>query len=301
MSITPIFRGTIGLNTVLTPQRIPYDSESGVMALSAAVNVVVDDSGRITSRDGYAEVDDQPWHSLFCDGGECVGVRDGDLCVIAEDLSHAVIRSGLNSRVSYAQVNTDIYYTSPDGFGIVRDGQHVDWVAGAYVGPETDKSLVGPFAANHIAFHAGRMWLALDNFIAFSEPFAWSWFDLHGGTIPLSSRVTMMKPVLGGMYISTDRRTFFLSGSNPEEFTLSMVADYPAIEWSVATEYVDGMEVGLEEPGFCAFWASTKGACLGTARGTVINLTRDKIIYPEAGMSGAGLIRGYNFIHTIGG
>lgn len=299
MSFTPIFRESTGLNTVIDPLRLPYDPETGIMSLAAATNVVVDDSGMIKRRKGYTRVQEGSWHSLFYDGSDCVGVKDGDLCVIAEDMSYTSIRSGFSSRVSYAQVNDSIYYTSPDLFGIVKDGIHISWEAQEYVGPDTDREFAPPFPANHIAFHLSRIWLALSNFVVASEPFGWSWFDLHRSTILLDSYVRMIKPVKDGLYISTDKKTYFLSGSQPEEFSLRMVADYPAIEFSAAQQYVEALEIGMDDPGLCALWASEKGVCLGTPSGTAINLTRDRVVYPDEGTRGAGLLVDYNFIHTI--
>ncbi len=312
MTITPIFKGSVGLNTVLDPLRIPYDPESGIMSLSAAVNVTVDESGMIRTREGFSSEDDGDWHSLFCDGGDCIGVRGTDLCVISEDLSFAVIKEGIADRLSYTQINNDIYYTSPSAHGIVRDGLYVDWEAQDYVGPDTNRSFSGPFNADHIAFHLSRVWLAKDGYIVFSEPFGWSWFDFHRSLLPFASEVVMMKPVAQsrpptqatpitqGLWISDKKATYFLGGSQPKEFNLIKVAPYPAIEWNVATDLVEGLEIGLEAPGLCAVWASPEGACLGTATGQMINLTKDKVLYPEVGQTGAGILSNYNFIHTIG-
>jgi hypothetical protein len=300
MSITPIFKRCAGLNTVLHPLRIPYNPEEGITALSAAVNVVVDDSGMITRREGYAEVDDQPWHSLFYDAGPCLGVRGTDLCLIDDDLNYTVLRSGMTSRVSYAQVNQDVYYTSQAGFGIVRNGLHVDWEMGPYVGPDTNRDFTGPFPADHIAFHNGRIWLARDGFLAFSEAYDWSRFDLHKGTIPLDSRVRMLKPLRTGMFVSTETTTYYLGGSAPDDYNLKKSADYPAIEGTVALRLLDAMELGFKEPGDGAVWASPFGVCFGTAFGFVVNLTRDSIKQPETAAFGAGMLDRYNYVYTTG-
>lgn len=298
--VTAIFKGSSGLNTVLHPLRAPYDPESGIMAMAAAVNVIVDDSGMVGIRQGYSKRAEGAWRDLFCDGGECVGVKDGCLCLIAEDASVAELRSGLNSRVSYAQVNDAIYYTSREGFGIVRNGLHEDWLALPYVGPDTNRSFSGPFPAEHIAFHLGRIWLAVDGFIAFSEPFAFSWFDLHRGTIAFPSRIRMLKPVPEGLFISDEQKTYFLAGRTPEELSLKTVAGYPAIERTAATELIEASELGLESAELCALWASTRGVCVGMSDGTMLNLTQDRLVYPETAPFGAGLLREHHYIHITG-
>jgi hypothetical protein len=300
VAVTTIFKGSSGLNTVQHPLRLPYDREVGVMGLSAAVNVVVDDTGMVTRRGGYESVDTGSWHSLFCDGGDCVGVKDGELVLIGPDLNTTLLRTDIQHPLAYAQVNDAIYYTSRSAYGIVRAGAHIDWVAGAYVGPDTNRDITGPFPAEHIAFHAGRMWLAVDGFLAFSEPFAFSWFDLHQGTIPMESRVRMLAPVADGMFISTETATYFLAGTNPGEFFLRKATDYPAIERTLAVDRVEAMDVGLDSPGLCRVWASTAGVCLGTPGGAVINLTKAAINYPETAQFGAGFLSDYNYVHTTG-
>lgn len=298
-----LFKGATGLNTVVDPVRLPFDPETGVSDLAVAVNVVVDQSGRVSRRDGHAVVYGiGQAHSLFCDGGDCLFVAGDTLCRLLPDYSVAVVRSGMvvGQGVDYAQVNADIYYTNGTQFGIVRaEGIHEDWIASPYVGPKSNHVFSGPIQGEHIAFFGGRIYLSQGAAIVYSEPFAWSWFDLSRNFVMLDSRVRMMKPVANGMFLSSDKATYFLKGLNPDEQELLQVAPYPGYEWSAAIDLVDGMEAGMQEPGLCALWSSPVGACLGTPTGLLINLTRDKIHYPSFGSRGAGLLRGYEFIQTI--
>ena len=66
-----IFSGTTGLNTVVDPVRLPYDSNAGVSDLGVAVNIKIDDSGRPGRVDGFVSLESGGFHSLFCDGGDC--------------------------------------------------------------------------------------------------------------------------------------------------------------------------------------------------------------------------------------
>lgn len=298
--LTPIFKGSSGLNTTQHPLRAPFDSEKGVMGLSAAVNVVVDDSGMITRREGYVEVDDGSWHSLFCAGEPCLGVRGTDLCLLDADLNYTVLRSGMTNKVSYVKVNRDVYYTSKAGFGIVREGLHVDWEAQPYVGPDTNRDFVGPFNAEHIAFFMGRIWLSSEDFLVASEPFAWSWFDLHGCGIPLDSRIRMLAPLKTGMFVSTSNKIYFLKGKSFDDLSLEEVYEYPAIEGTVSIGTVEAIRLGFQEPGGCIIFATSKGVCLGHPFGFVVNLTEENIVYPETAQFGAGLLSNYNYVHTTG-
>ena len=296
----PIFKGSSGLVNTLDPLRVPWNPETGIMGLAAAVNVVIDDSGMVSRRDGFSEVDSGSWHSVFCDRGPCVAVKGDTLYLIAEDLSLTSLRSGLSRRLSFAQANDDLYYTSLDGFGIVSNGVHKDWIAEPYVGPDTNRTFTPPYPAEHVAFWNGRIWLAMDNHIVCSEPFGWSWFDLHGSSILMDSRVRMLKPAQQGMFISSSRQVYFLSGNSPEDYNLKLVDDVPALEHSAAVGFVDGIEMGMEFPGLVVFWVSEKGPVLGSSGGFTVQLSKDRVVYPETAPIGASLLRGYNLVHTMG-
>lgn len=299
----PLFRGASGLNTVVDPVRLPFDKDTGISALAVAVNVVLDDTGRPSRRDGHILVfDDLPAHSIFCDGGDCLFVAEDTLCQMLPGYTRVVLRTGLRegARADYAQVNDDIYYTNGVQIGIVRSGGlHEDWISRPYVGPETNRVFAGPTPGEHIAFHASRVWLSDGRYAIYSEPFAFAWFDLARNFIPLDSRVRMMKPVRDGMFMSSEKATYFLSGREPKEFRLLKVAGYPALEWSVAIDYVEGLDLGLQLPGLCALWASPAGVCLGLPDGSMMNLTRNKVVLPENLSAGASLLRGYNLITTM--
>ena len=117
----------------------------------------------------------------------------------------------------------------------------------------------------------------------------------------LASDCLMVKRVADGMFVSDESKTWFYKGKNPNKVEdIIKVADFPAFEWSEAIDYVEGLDIGLKEPGACAMWASPEGAILGTPSGMIVNMNKETIIYPERCGQGAGLIRGYNFIHTLG-
>ena len=300
-----IYAASTGLNTVTDPTRINYDAETGISDLGVAINVTIDQTGWISRREGYSPVFNGDVHSLYSDGDLCVFVTDNVLYQLLPGYSTASLTTlGSNDRLAYTHVNGDFYYTNLHESGIIRsNGVHEDWVAQDYVGQDTNRTFDGPRPGSHIAFFAGRIFVSEENILWWSEPFAFSWFDRARNFLMFSSDVRMVKAVSHGLYVSDEENTYFLSGRDPKEFTQTTVAPYPAIEWSEAIDYVETWEVGLTdlEPGLCALWASLEGACLGTPTGVFKNLNKNKVIYPEVGTYGASLVKGYHFIHSIGG
>jgi hypothetical protein len=140
----------------------------------------------------------------------------------------------------------------------------------------------------------GIMLIAQDNVLWYSEPFAYSWFDLAKNYIQFSDRLVMVKAVQGGIFVSTEKETFFYKGEAVKELQQLKVADYPAIEGTEAS--VSASKVGDGGiSGLAVVWASTKGICFGGPDGYFRNFTMRKLTYPAA-RYGAGLIKDGKYI-----
>lgn len=300
-----LFAASTGLNTVADPIRIHYDIETGISDLGVAVNITIDQTGWISRREGFTPRYLGASHSLYSDNDLCVFVGDGDLYRLYDDYSAGLIQPLMaDAKMAYTQVNRSFYYTNKTDYGIITpNGLYKAWETLPYVGPSTNRVFDGPRPGSHLAFFAGRIFVAEGDVLWWTEPYAFSWFDRSRNYAQFSSDIRMIKAVETGLFVSDEKQTFFLAGQNPREFMRTIVAPYPAIEWSEAIDYVETWEVGLDnlEPGLCALWASLEGACLGTSNGIFINLNKKKVIYPETGTYGASMVKGYHFIHSIGG
>lgn len=294
-----IFSGGTGLNTVEDPVRIPAQ-KNGLSDLQVAVNVSIDQSYRMNSRRGVSQLQSGSYHSLFCDGGDCFVMKGDSLYQIAEDGSLKGIRSGLtDAKMDYTQTGDRTYYTNGYEFGYVQGGTSYVWKKGTYQGPDTNRVFSGPMPGNHITDFAGRIFISQENVIWYSEPFDFGLFNKAESFVQFYTKILMMKPVASGMFVSTERGTYFLEGVNPKGWKVRQVFGYPAIEWSDAVDYVNSVDLGFEIPGLCPIWASSEGAIMGFPTGDVINLNKEKIIYPEGAKTGFGCLIGLNFIHGV--
>ena len=298
-----LFSGATGLNTVVDPVRLPYNADSGVSDLGAAVNVRIDDTGRISRVDGYSKQLSGSYHSVFCDGYDCFVGKGTSLMQIGIDLSETGIRSGMSGdRIAYAQ-DVYLYYSNGTDNGLIKNGLSYSWDVSTYYGPETTKDFRDVPVGHHLAFAYGRAFIARDNILWWTEVYNFGLIDRALNFVMFPSKILMVKPVEEGIFVSDEKKTFFLRGTNPHTFLQRIVAPYPAYEWSDAIDYVSGIEIGLDigsnALGLCAFWSSPEGAILGSPSGQLVNLNKSKIIYPQTGSSGASLIRGYDFLHTI--
>lgn len=293
-----IFSEATGLNTVTDPVRIRFNK--GVTDLQVAANIKIDQSGRINRRPGTTLLQAGAYHSLFCDGGDCFVVGGDSLYQVASDGSISSIRSGLNpgARMAFETVGARTYYSNGFQFGWIMGGISNAWEKGTYSGPDTTRFFSGPMPGHHLSSGYGRMLIAEDNVIWWSELYDYGLFDRAGSFAQFNTKILMVKAVTAGWFVSTEKNTYFLAGVNPKEWNLIKVASFPAVEWTVAIDYVEGGDLGLE-PGLYALWASHEGAILGTPGGSIQNLNKSKIVYKECGKAGFGCLMGYDFIHGM--
>lgn len=299
MNPITLFTGSTGLNTTVDPVRLKFDPETGVSDLGVAVNIKIDDTGRPGRVDGFSEILTGSYHSVFCDGGPCFVGKGTALYQLGTDLSETGVRSGLSGdRIAFTQ-DLYTYYSNGTQNGVIKEGVSSAWPIDEYLGPDSSKFFEVAPIGNHLAFAFSRAFITQDDILWWSEPFRYGLFDKAINFVRFPTKILMIKPVVSGMYVSDEKKTYFLKGMNPHTFVQQVVAPHPAYEWSDAIDYVSGLEIGVDDPGLCAFWSSPEGAILGTANGQLININKSKVIYPEDGQAGASLVRGYDLIQTI--
>jgi hypothetical protein len=110
----------------------------------------------------------------------------------------------------------------------------------------------------------------------------------------------MLAPVDGGIFISTERYIYFFR-TGGERPVLERRTDYPAFKGSACFDYAEGLRMGAQAPGLCAFWRGSTGACVGFPDGSMINMTESKVAQPATCRTGDGasLLMGPYLIHTV--
>jgi hypothetical protein len=301
-----LFSGTSGLNTKVDPARLPYNPETGVQDLAVAYNVSIDDTGRVSRRKGFTQQVAGNFHSLFCDGGECLyvlGVTMGRLLPDYTGIAVATVTA--SAKMAYAQVNDRIYYCNGNETGFVEEGVNNAWVKGDYYGPETDRNFVDPPIGTDLGYYNGRIYVAQGSTCWYSEPFGFNLFDLTRNYWAVDSEIRMIRPVQGGVFVGSETKVYFFGGANPTEAQRITVCDYPVIKWSdcnfhgsfVLTQSGEAF-IDYNSGSLSALWMSANGICYGGYNGDFRNLTEDKVVLP-ASNSGAGLVYNGTFIGLL--
>lgn len=291
-----LFAGALGLNMRHDPARVKFDPETGVQELPEAVNVDVEDSGRVTRRKGFTLKRAGAAHSLFSYAGHCFFCSGDSLYQLRPDYSARSLGYGLTSglRMSHAPVGTDIFHCNGVQNGVIDllRGSVKAWRGGAYVGPPLAYQIHPPPVGHLVDVFGGRVLLAVDNALLHSLPFAPYWFAPQRNAVRFGSTLTLMQSVQDGVWVSDEHAAWFLAGPDPDQWGMVMKAPYPAVAGTQAA--VDASMVGeLAQRGIdgkAVMWASREGVCVGAAGGVFLNLTQDTVCLPEAA-TGAGIWR----------
>jgi len=300
MPIKTVFKKTTGINTSIDPADIKYEEESGVSELAYGVNIDITNAGRPeTTQTGYSRIFSGSYHSVWRDTGDAFCGKGTELYKINSDKSLLLVRSALSGdKIDYCQIGNETYYGNGVQHGMILNSIALPWPSTRnYL--DTINVMIDVPPMNHLASADGRIYFSIGNMLCWTELLIYGTYAPKSNHIMFGSKIRMIKPVDGGLFLSTEKQTWFLSGHDPHKFVQSYrPVGSASHEWSVESQYRDGLEIGLQVPGQCAFWTCNDGACVGTPSGQVIVMNKDNVIYPKSNR-GASLLYGDQLLHVM--
>ena len=132
-----------------------------------------------------------------------------------------------------------------------------------------------------IESHGSRLFVAFEDTIAFSAPFRPHLWDPRHNFIQLSSTVTMLASIKGGIFISSFDEVKFLAGDDPEQFEVQDVDADPAFFGSavvVPGAHFSGELLQYDE---IVVWLSRSGHMAGLPDGRVFRLNPGQLDLPS--------------------
>lgn len=306
MNKVPLYHGATGLNDFLDKMRVPYNSESGILGLSEADDITFDISGAIRRRDGFSLLFSSKTHSIFPCGDYGLCVSNGYLSVINPDLTITNKANVGNFKMAYARYfdgqDDLVYFSNGVVTGVVRNKEHGAWTVPAYAGPASTRAAVMELmssipAGQILGIHNGRMYVAQGNVLYPSEQYGFSWFDPSKAKV-FDSRITMMRFVLGGAYVSTNSEILFLPGSDIEDFGKFRVYSFRAIEGTDVL--IPGIDAAIQSQGDIFFFAASgRGICSADSSGVIVNHTENTVVFPEGFIGSAYINSRKEYVVTI--
>lgn len=302
-----VFEKVTGINNVADPERLVCDPSTGIAELAAAVNVEVDNTGRIKRRKGYEKLRSESSHSIFAVDDVCLYVSGDAMFRLYSDGSRNGIRSGLvvGAPMDYVAVDDKIYHCNGFDNGVfwISDNKDHVWIGEAYVGPPLKYGISAvPPVGELLGIMGGYMLIASKSILYISMQFAYSWYRLSKDVVPFPSteRITMLKPVVGGVWLGTSKAVYFLDSPDPNQWKLVLRANSPVCKGTAT--YVSGAIVGDKVvPGVGVIWTGADGIYFGNESGDAENLTSKKLSYDIGPASvGAGVVFKNQYVVSIG-
>jgi hypothetical protein len=298
-----VFSRFDGVKNTVLPERL------GPKDLVRARDVTLDDTGQLSRRRGFTQKVSGNAHSLFAAGTVTLGVLDGSLGLVNRDYTFTPLGvtiasdpgQGL-SGLQYAQLGTQVYYTSDSESGIVDLvgltagpwGADADlWLSPVVNPTATLPAIAGrllgkPPNATCIAYYRGRILLAQGNLLWGTVPWTYNFVDKTAGFKQLEGTITMIGAVTDGVYVGTDEGLYFLSGEDYPRWKKDRVMDSAVIPGSMV--YIPGelgnppqVPPGADTPLEVSIaFMTANGFCVASDGGRTVNMTESKVWFPRA-------------------
>lgn len=140
-------------------------------------------------------------------------------------------------------------------------------------------SMKPPKAGQLVAHHKGRVYIARNQTVFFTEPLNHHLVRPSQGIFMFSSYITLLQPAENGIYVGHDEGVFFLSFTDPYEVSQTHVSRYAPVEESATRLPGKWFQQPLAE---LPVWWNTDGVLvLGLPDGQLTELTRDRFAVPE--------------------
>lgn len=132
----------------------------------------------------------------------------------------------------------------------------------------------------------GRLMVSSGTVLRFSQPFRFGLTSRRHDFVQFESPIYFVEPVAGGVFVGVrDGAVYFLAGSGPNDFTMSVVSTNEPVRF--ASTLVPPRSLGaklaekLDSP--CCIWLGTSGYSIGLPDGTVMDSQADRISLDEQG------------------
>jgi len=282
--------------------RLTFDSKDGHRYLAKAVNVDIDQTGGIRTRRGYTKTAvTSPVHSLWADESQswCFFVQDQTLFRVYPGMTTTAVRTGLTpgQPMSYCVHQDRVFYTNGFQNGVVSEGVSAPWAVVDQDGRDRIRFLDSPPVGKLLASYAGRVWIARDNVIWFTEPFDPYSCSIAENFFMTEGEVTMLLPLETGMFVGTTRGVWFIDGRDPASMDIEKASNDKPIKNTARAVTGDVLSKALANDVDAKFtkpvgiWLSDSGICVGMQDGTVRNLTQRAVRVPELSGSGGALFQ----------
>lgn len=259
-----------------------------------AVNMDVDNSGRYRSRAGVIKHLSAPGsHSAFACPLGIFFVQAGQIKKFNTDNTATLIGTVGDTPMCWEYANGEVFWSNTNSVGRIK----ADLTLGAwgessapdntdFTNADYDKYPTfysGPLPCSIIKYFAGRLFMAVDNIVYYTERWKLHRIFFQDNYITLPDEVRIIAQASDGLWIATSKAHYWYPGLNPRQFVPSQRLDYGA---TARTHVVIPNSSD-------SLWRSDRGIILAGDSGQIQNLT-EKHVATNPASTGAALIREQN-------
>lgn len=149
-------------------------------------------------------------------------------------------------------------------------------------------------AGSIVEVHGGRAFVVDGSVVWYSDQYALETFRKATNFLQFPGPVQLFASVEDGVFVATDKETWFLSGLDAPAMSLDKRLNYGAVPGTAFKFDGQGLvDPEKEQPAAAVpsvVWTTPYGVVSGTKGGTLWNMTEDRFSFPAA-QRGAGLVR----------
>lgn len=287
-----VFNQFDGLKNTVAAERL------GPTDLERAVNVDIDDAKQIRRRRGYMRKLTGKFHSAYSVPRGLLVARDGHLTLVYDSYEAVDLGAEVgDDPLSYVHIGIETYFSSRSASGIVKHDLTVEpwgaevspgeWVSPvmnptATLGAVRGKLLGKPPMATSLTLYNGRIFLANEKVLWFTEPYLYNYINKTRNFFQYEYDITALGVVANGIYVGTEGGLYFQSGDVSKMERLK-VSSAPVLARSIVPVDPDVIGAAQQAQSKQALMCMTGDgivACLDS--GVTFNLTQDRFVFPEA-------------------
>ena len=249
-------------------------------ALVDALDCNIDRDGTVEARKAYVLLDDSSdYHSIFEHNYTYYAGRGSEVGKVTQQGFEATAPTNGN-KLAWTVVNDRPVCSDGDTL-IAADGGDSSFLQNTRVAPTADYEddnrydYVQLSGGRDLAYFRGRLVVLRTHTLRWSEPLEYGAHSASQNFLRLPETATWIAALDTGIFVGGKNNTYFLSGTDPDEWTISIVGkkSAPYCRLVVGTRHMMPDLVGTAEE--VAVWFTDVGFAVGTPDG--------RVSYPQAG------------------
>jgi len=232
------------------------------------------------------------------------GIEGGasELTIVGADATEVVIPGPfppnvIEAKAYVADTNSETLYYIGSVFGAGSVAIPPDCSAAGIGAVLKNASLKPPLPGQLVAHYRGRILIARNQTVYFSEPLNPHLTQPSRGIFLFPEYVTLLEPAENGVYVGHKQGVVFLEFDNPYEVRQRPVSNYAPVENTAAR--MPGQRLGQAVDELPVWWSADGVLMVGLPGGQLTELTRDRLAVPSYAAGAVSLREREGMVHIV--